>query len=94
MSTKEFTTIKNQAARNNLAWILATSPEEKIRNPKEAIKIANQLNQDTGNKIPQVLDTLAASQAANGEFQMAVSTIKKAISILNPKSDILSLIHI
>ncbi|MEE2808348.1 MAG: ASPIC/UnbV domain-containing protein [Verrucomicrobiota bacterium] len=78
---------KNQAARNNLAWMLATSPEEKIRNPKEAIKIANQLNQDTGNKIPQVLDTLAASQAANGEFQIAVSTIKKAISILNPKSD-------
>ncbi len=78
---------KNQTARNNLAWILATSAEETIRNPKEAIKIANQLNQDTGNKIPQVLDTLAASQAANGEFQMAVITIKKAISILSPKSD-------
>jgi thiol-disulfide isomerase/thioredoxin len=78
---------KNQAARNNLAWILATSPEEQIRNPKKALEMANQLNQDTGNKIPQVLDTLAASQAANGEFQMAVNTIKNAISFLKVKPD-------
>ncbi|MDE0571171.1 MAG: ASPIC/UnbV domain-containing protein [Verrucomicrobiales bacterium] len=82
---------KNQAAINNLAWILATSPQEKIRNPKEALEMANQLNRDTGNKIPQVLDTLAASQAANEEFQMAVTTIKNAISLLkeNPDANLL-----
>ena len=78
---------KNQAARNNLAWILATSSEEQIRNPKEALKMANLLNQETDKKIPQVLDTLAASQAANGEFQMAVNTIKNAISFLKVKPD-------
>ena len=78
---------KNQAARNNLAWILATSPQEKIRNPKEALKMANQLNRETGNKIPQVLDTLAAAQAGNGEFEMAVNTIKNAISFLKEKPD-------
>ncbi len=78
---------KNQAARNNLAWILATSPQEKIRNPKEALKMANQLNRETGNKIPQVLDTLAAAQAGNEEFEMAVNTIKNAISFLKEKPD-------
>ena len=78
---------KNQAARNNLAWILATSPEEKIRDQKEALKMATQLNQETGNKIPQVLDTLATSQAATGEFEIAVNTIKKAISFLKEKPD-------
>jgi len=78
---------KNQAARNNLAWILATSPQKQIRNPKEALEMANKLNQDTGNKIPQVLDTLAAAQAGNGEFEMAVNTIKNAISFLKEKPD-------
>ena len=78
---------KNQAARNNLAWILATSPQEQIRNPKEALEMANELNQETGNKIPQVLDTLAAAQAGNGEFEMAVNTIKNAISFLKEKPD-------
>ena len=82
---------KNQAARNNLAWILATSPQEQIRNPKEALEMANELNQETGNKIPQVLDTLAAAQAGNGEFEMAVNTIKNAISFLkeNPDANLL-----
>lgn len=82
---------KNQAARNNLAWILATSPQEQIRNPKEALEMANKLNQETGNKIPQVLDTLAAAQAGNGEFEMAVNTIKNAISFLkeNPDANLL-----
>tara|TARA_B100001250_G_scaffold368008_1_gene350396 strand:- start:2671 stop:4434 length:1764 start_codon:yes stop_codon:yes gene_type:complete len=78
---------KNQAARNNLAWILATSSQEQIRNPKEALEMANKLNQETGNKIPQVLDTLAAAQAGNGEFEMAVNTIKNAISFLKEKPD-------
>ena len=82
---------KNQAARNNLAWILATSPQKQIRNPKEALEMANKLNQETGNKIPQVLDTLAAAQAGNGEFEMAVNTIKNAISFLkeNPDANLL-----
>jgi thiol-disulfide isomerase/thioredoxin len=78
---------KNQAARNNLAWILATSPQKQILNPTEALEMANKLNQETGNKIPQVLDTLAAAQAGNGEFEMAVNTIKNAISFLKEKPD-------
>ena len=49
--------------------------------------MANKLNQETGNKIPQVLDTLAAAQAVNGEFEMAVNTIKNAISFLKEKPD-------
>ena len=72
----------DNAARNNLAWILATSPNPDARNPKRALELATGLNADTGNKVPQVLDTLAAAQAANGEFNKAVQSASLAISRL------------
>ena len=72
----------NNAARNNLAWILATSANQDLRNAQEALIIARKLNADTGNKVPQVLDTLAAAQAANGQFTKAAQSAEMAISQL------------
>ena len=72
----------NNSARNNLAWILATSANQDLRNAKEALIIAIKLNADTGNKVPQVLDTLAAAQAANGQFTKAAQSAEMAISQL------------
>ena len=72
----------NNAARNNLAWILATSANQDLRNADEALIIATKLNADTGNKVPQVLDTLAAAQAANGQFTKAAQSAEMAISQL------------
>ena len=40
------------------------------------------MNTDTGNKVPQVLDTLAAAQAANGQFTKAAKSAEIAISQL------------
>lgn len=74
---------QNNVARNNLAWILATSSDQKIRNPEEALSIAAKLNADTKNQVAQILDTLAAAQAANGQFLEAVKSASIAISKLN-----------
>ena len=79
---------QNSAARNNLSWILATSSDQKIRNPKEALRIASKLNADTKNKVPQVLDTLAAAQAASGQFDNAVESALTAISKLKNNTDL------
>ena len=76
----------NNAARNNLAWILATSANQDLRNAEEALIIATKLNADTGNKVPQVLDTLAAAQAANGQFTKATQSAEMAISELKNNS--------
>jgi len=76
----------NNAARNNLAWILATSANQDLRNSEEALIVATKLNADTGNKVPQVLDTLAAAQAANGQFTKAAQTAEMAISQLKNNS--------
>lgn len=76
----------NNAARNNLAWILATSANQDLRNAEEALIVATKLNADTGNKVPQVLDTLAAAQAANGQFMKAAKSAEMAISQLKNNS--------
>ena len=76
----------NNAARNNLAWILATSANQDLRNAQEALIVATKLNADTGNKVPQVLDTLAAAQAANGQFMKAAKSAEMAISQLKNNS--------
>ena len=76
----------NNAARNNLAWILATSANQDLRNAEEALIVATKLNADTGNKVPQVLDTLAAAQAANGQFMKAAKSAEMAISQLKNSS--------
>ena len=76
----------NNAARNNLAWNLATSASQNLRNAEEALIVATKLNADTGNKVPQVLDTLAAAQAANGQFTKATQSAEMAISELKNNS--------
>ncbi|MAC49224.1 MAG: hypothetical protein CMO45_03090, partial [Verrucomicrobiales bacterium] len=48
--------------------------------------VATKLNADTGNKVPQVLDTLAAAQAANGQFMKAAKSAEMAISQLKNSS--------
>ncbi len=74
------------AASNALAWLLATSYDEKVRNPGEALTLAEG-NTGTPNKVTY-LQTLAAAQAASEKFPEAIATIKQAIEFLsaNPLS--------
>lgn len=69
------------AAYRNLAWLQATCPDKQCRNPKQAIihaKRAMQLGSEPGDLD---YDTLAAAQAAAGDFELARATMGKAIEL-------------
>jgi tetratricopeptide (TPR) repeat protein len=63
---------------NNLAWLLATAEDEKLRNPAEAVRLAEQAYALTDHNQPGMLDTLAAAYASAGRFADAVETAEEA----------------
>ena len=69
-----------EEAQNNLAWLLATHADENIRNPQEAVHYAELAVAAAGDVAP-LLDTLAAAYAADGRFEEAINTAKKAIRL-------------
>ncbi|MBN2377430.1 MAG: tetratricopeptide repeat protein [Sedimentisphaerales bacterium] len=66
---------------NYLAWIKATSEDSKVRNPKEAVQLAQRSCELRDFKDPQSLDTLAAAYAAEGNFTKAVEIAQNALDI-------------
>ena len=74
-------------ARNNVAWILATSPDPNMRNPSEAIRIAKELSSETNYNNPAVLDTLGAAFASAGRFDEAIETMQKALSLVDKNDE-------
>ena len=63
----------NVSALNNLAWILATAPQDSVRHGDEAVALAGQASRLTGGENPAMLRTLAADiarlRAARGSRQ-------------------------
>ena len=70
---------KDSGVLNNLAWVLATSPEEKLRDGKRAVELATRACEETKYKAAHVLSTLAASYAETGQWDEAVKWSKKAV---------------
>jgi len=68
-------------ALNNLAWILATHEDEKVRKPGEAIRLAERAGELSQYQSPQILDTLAMAYAAAGRFSEAATTAEKAMEL-------------
>jgi arylsulfatase A-like enzyme/tetratricopeptide (TPR) repeat protein len=66
---------------SEVAWILATRPEAALREPEESLRLASRAAELTGNRDPVILDTLAASLAANGEFERAVLVAEQAVNL-------------
>lgn len=65
-------------AQNNLAWILATHPNDKLRDGKEAVRLAlAAVQQRRGNAI-SMLATLSAAYAEYGQFQQAIKVAENA----------------
>jgi tetratricopeptide (TPR) repeat protein len=64
---------------NNLAWLYATCSQPEIANPQRALELAKEAmaNGEDANR----LDTLAAAQAACGQFADAVETQKRAMEM-------------
>ncbi len=65
-------------ADNNLAWMLASHPDPKIRNGREAVELGERACRLTDNEQPFYLGTLAAAYAEAGRFNDAVATAEKA----------------
>jgi tetratricopeptide (TPR) repeat protein len=65
-------------ARNNLAWILATTTSEPLRSGAEAVRLAESLRDEAQGDSATVLDTLAAAYAETGDFTRAADTARAA----------------
>jgi tetratricopeptide (TPR) repeat protein/mono/diheme cytochrome c family protein len=70
-------------ALGSLAWLLATSASDAVRAPAEALRFAERASAIAGLRNARALDILAAAQAANGLFDVAVATCDAALA-LNP----------
>jgi tetratricopeptide (TPR) repeat protein len=66
---------------NALAWILATNPDDRVRDGAEAVRLAEQAVQATAGANPVVLGTLAAAYAEQGRFDEGVAAATKALDL-------------
>lgn len=68
-------------ASNALAWLLATVTDPSLRDPQEAVKLAADAVQKTGNADVRALRTLAVAQAAAGDIEEARRTAARAVEL-------------
>jgi predicted Zn-dependent protease len=71
----------NVITANRLAWLLATIPEDSLRDGAEALRIATALNQAASFNDAILLDTLAAAHAEVGAFDEALKASRKAVAL-------------
>jgi tetratricopeptide (TPR) repeat protein len=68
-------------ALNNLAWILASNPDDELRNGAEAVRLAERACELTHYGKPVFIGTLAAAYAEARRFGEAVETAKRALNL-------------
>ncbi len=66
---------------NNLAWVLAASPDRQTRDGAQAVKYAERACELTAFQEPVLLGTLAAAYAQAGNFEKAVATAENAAEL-------------
>jgi protein O-mannosyl-transferase len=75
------------AALSNLAWLLATCPDQTVRDGAQAVRLAERACRDTDFKQAQPVGVLAAAYAEAGRFSDAAATAQKAIDLANEAGD-------
>lgn len=74
-------------AHNNLAWLLATCADVSLRNGPRAVELASTAARLSSRKDPQILRTLGAAYATNGEIVMAIETAQAASRLAAARGD-------
>ncbi len=77
---------------NDLAWFLSTCPDESLHNGEQAVLIAKEalkmLAENGEEQRYEMIDTVAAALARNGEFVEAVLWQRKALSLLEADKEV------
>jgi Tfp pilus assembly protein PilF len=66
---------------NRLGWLLATSPEDGVRNGARAIEVGERAVSITSRQDVTSLDTLSAAYAEAGRFDEAAATAREALAL-------------
>lgn len=75
------------AAPGRLAGILAAHPRREVRDPAEALRIAERLAAGFSFGEPRSLDVLGAAYAANGDFEAAARAAERAAAVASSAGD-------
>lgn len=73
---------------NNLAWLLATSPDDDLRDGKRAIALAAKACEKTEWKQAHIVSTLAAGHAEAGDFAAAQKFSRQAVELGDDTADV------
>lgn len=74
-------------ALNDLAWLLATDPDPKLRAGAEAVTLAEQACSMTKSPQSDMVLTLSAAYAEAGRFEQAAATAQKALELAQAGRD-------
>lgn len=69
------------AGHLKLAWLLATLPDDHLRNSAEALTLAERVCNSTDRKLALALDVLAAARAEAGDFAGAAQAAEQALKL-------------
>ncbi len=72
---------EHNGAIENLAWLLATAPDDGVRDGDEAVRLAELVRKQAGSQDPATLDALSAAYAEAGRYDRAVSTAQQALEL-------------
>ena len=79
----------NALLLNQKAWILATAPDDTVRDGRLAVELATRACELTNFENAAYVDTLAAAYAEAGEFETAVEWQQQAIDVnFDPNNDV------
>jgi tetratricopeptide (TPR) repeat protein len=73
----------NTEALRDLAWVLATWPDARIRDGPKAVELAERANKLDQGRDPFISITLAAAYAEAGRFSDAINTAEAALQAAN-----------
>lgn len=68
-------------AYQNAAWLMATCPDERVRNRDLALSAAKKALELAGSRTPETVETIAAATAAMGKYKEAVKLQEEALQL-------------